>query len=610
MRLIVSICTLAVALQLPATSFAQSFADRMPEHTSAMIRIRNTSEFGDHLNMTALAMALQDEQVAPLAERMMGALGPAMEDFRERTGMGPGDFLKMAPGELVLGLVCLPAYRPAVVLMFQADESSDELEASEAILVDNGFERSKTTLDGVEVKVLRRSSGPVNEIFQMQLGQWRCVTTMEAVAARLIALHRGDTDETALSSVQSFQTIMTQAASKSIEAHVQWYFDPIKTVRSFLRGNFTAAAGLAMLPALGVDGIKAVGGSLVAADEQFDIVTRTHLLIESPRKGVTEALALRGGSVQPERWVPAEASLYSTLHLDPLVMFESLAEVVDGFRSQGSFGRWVKSRFSEPLGIDFETELMPAMTGRYTLAQLFEEPVSFNSQRTVFAFELMDPVAFADTLIKLREKWGDRIEVEPFAGVDLYKITSEREAFDRDGEQDDLGGNDDDARRRRRNRRRRRRREMWLQAEPVFAIVGQSLVMADRIKIMEKLIMTQDGAEDRLRDELDYKLVASKLTRQSATTPSMIRFERPTRGLEALYSLLFDEEVREAIRENRDDNPLLAELELAIEEDRIPPFEILSKYFAPTGSMIFNEETGFHHVGFGLRRELEDDSSF
>jgi hypothetical protein len=83
----------------------------------------------------------------------------------------------------------------------------------------------------------------------------------------------------------------------------------------------------------------------------------------------------------------------------------------------------------------------------------------------------------------------------------------------------------------------------------------------------------------------------------------MLRFDRPEKGLEVLYGLLQDENIREQIQGQRDQNPLAATIDDLLKEDRFPAFSVIAQYFAPGGSALFNEQTGFHHVLFTLQRQ-------
>ena len=75
-------------------------------------------------------------------------------------------------------------------------------------------------------------------------------------------------------------------------------------MRALTRGNPAAATGLALLPAIGLDGLLGVGVSLQLAEGDFDNLMHAHILLDQPRDGVLDLIALTSGSTQPETWVP------------------------------------------------------------------------------------------------------------------------------------------------------------------------------------------------------------------------------------------------------------------------------------------------------------------
>src|SRR5690606_12091782 len=114
-----------------------------------------------------------------------------------------------------------------------------------------------------------------------------------------------------------FIAIMNRCkGAKDDPAQFSWFVDPIALFRVTARGNVGAQTALAFLPVLGLDGLQAVGGSLTFASGDFDMITHLHVLLEDPRTGVLEMLAMDAGDTTPENWVPADVGSYTTLNWD------------------------------------------------------------------------------------------------------------------------------------------------------------------------------------------------------------------------------------------------------------------------------------------------------
>jgi hypothetical protein len=458
-------------------------------------------------------------------------------------------------------------------------------------------------VEGAEARILTRDEGPLSEIVQMRLDAWHILTTDRRAAGALVAIWRGERLPR-LSDHGPFRTIMARCTDEASPSQLAWYVDPISTIRAMTRGNFAAATGLALLPAIGADGLQAVGGKVTVADENYDTITRTHVLLEPPRDGVLRLLALRQGSSQPEAWVPSDVVGYVTWQWDLQQALATLQELVDSFGGQDRLAGIVQRRFSEPLGVDVQRDVLPLLTGRISQITRIEQPVTLNSQASAVGIELKDHARFAESWRKVVEKWGTSIERTSFAGIEVYQWKRTPPNNETDAAEPPPGDDADD-RAQRRQRRREAARQRWQSFQPAAALLGDYLIVADRLSLLRHIVMTYDEAQPRLKDELEFKLVVSKLMRHSTTTPGMVKFGRPEEVLRMLYQLLQTEDVRRQIHERREQHPFFQAVDELLTENRLPSFDVLAQYLAPGGSMLANEESGFHHVSFSLRRHIE-----
>lgn len=103
---------------------------------------------------------------------------------------------------------------------------------------------------------------------------------------------------------------------------------------------------------------------------------------------------------------------------------------------------------------------------------------------------------------------------------------------------------------------------------------------------------------------LDFKLIASKISRQAGgAKPALLRFERPEEGLRFLYEFANSDAARKGLKSGGENNKFLKALGQTMEDNPLPPFAVIAKYFAPGGGMVVDDETGIHVVSFTLRRE-------
>ena len=366
--------------------------------------------------------------------------------------------------------------------------------------------------------------------------------------------------------------------SKDQEPQITWYVDPIMLLRGAAQRNAGLQLTLALLPALGLDGLRGLGGSVSLDAGPFDSVVHAHLLVDMPRSGVLEMLAFDSGDTTPEPWVPADVATYVTLHWKFGTTFKRLVSLYDSFRGEGALAKEL-GRVQEATGLHVEKEVLPLLEGRVTFLAWVERPVeSEASRKTLLALRLKDPPAARKLLQAVAKKNEGRMSFQSYGGEDYYEITLPSPPANRPPDAPPL-------------------------PQPCVGIVGEYFVVSERV-LYRRVIDGASEPSEGLAGELDFKLIASKIRRRAGTAkPAMISFDRPEENLRFLYELAQSARAREQLRRGSQRNPLFRAIDAALEANRLPPFEVLSRYFAPGGAMVIDDETGIHFTSFSLRRK-------
>ena len=71
------------------------------------------------------------------------------------------------------------------------------------------------------------------------------------------------------------------------------------------------------------------------------------------------------------------------------------------------------------------------------------------------------------------------------------------------------------------------------------------------------------------------------------------------------YDLLTSEKTRALIDENKEGNKFLQALADAMEQNKLPPFDVLLPYMSPGGGILYDTDTGYHAISFQLRSETK-----
>lgn len=591
---------LAAAMLVLCFVSASDAADRpiapalLPEKTLACLRIPDTRDFVAKFKESSMGRMLDDEQVRPLASSLYGVMAETFGQVQDQVGMSLDELLAVPQGEICVALVEMPDNSPALVALL---EVGDRI-ASAQKLLDRAAEElgkrdvpSSTEVVGDVKLTIYDPPGdrpPALVLFQKD----GVVVFASQVAAAKLLLERwnggGPKDQLTLADNRKYTSIMNRCSSGEDRPHLTWYVDPIEGARLAVRGNAAAQTALALLPALGLDGLQAVGGSLIFGAGEFDAIQHMHVLLDNPRNGVLKVPAVRPGDSTPEPWVPGDAASYMTLHFDFDASYREITSLVDSFQPPGTVSSLLKSRVSDPLGVDAEKELLGALADRVTYVSWFEKPARLNSQTQLVALKLKDAGAFRKTIESIMTKFEANWEKASFGSTQYYsaKIPGDRPPRVQVENQE--------------NRTRIELRS----PEACVCVLGDYVLVSDSVNLLQHCISAQSDPQRGLAAALDFKLINSKIRRQvGGQQPGALIFNRPEEGLRSLYEVAAAENTRKSLAEQAERNPFFRSLNDAMTKNQLPPFGVFAKYLAPGGGMVVDDETGFHYMAFGLKRK-------
>jgi hypothetical protein len=595
---------LAVLVFIPSVQAERPIAPKLlPDRTVGLLRIRNYPETRTKFGETATGKMLADEEVGPLLSGLYEQLQELYSQVEDRVGVPLEKLRSLPQGEIWLAAVP-PANEGPMGLALLIDAGNQVatanklLERGEALLVERGGKKIEETLADTKVNIFvppgvdeprretKKDAATGKEWTELVVGLGTTVE-FERDGAVVIAstpalaeeiLNSWNGSEKTLSENERFAAIMRRCQSSEDAPEFEWYVDPINLIKGLAQGNPGAQIGLALIPALGLDGLQGVGGTLTFNSGEFDQVGHTHILLENPKSGVMEVLQMASGDATPEPWVPSDVLGYMTINWDLQASWEKGSKVYDSYFSEGRAAQQVGNFVKNRLDIDFEKELLPALAGRITVAQWAEPPARLNSGSNMVALKLTDAKAFQPILERIMAKYPERLEKQSFSGTTYYTINLPQ------------GPNQPDE-------------ETIRRPSPCLALVGDYLILSDSVKFFEHCVKTQSTGKT-LANEVDYKLVASKIARQAGgAKPGFVQFSRPEEGMKLLYDLATSENTRQNLARQAENNEFFKRLNDTLEKNPLPPFKVLAKYLAPAGAMMTQDETGFHYMSFGLKRK-------
>lgn len=567
----------------PTTLLAQrpTAPELLPQSTLALVRIPDAPLLATRFRETSIGRVLDDPRMKPLVGQLYGSAQDAFKQVEQVIGVPLDQLLKIPQGEICVAFIAPdnPDVKPGFAILIDTKDEVVQarklLQAAETIAVKNGGNRLSEKFGEHEINIFTNKD---MRVFQVEQDGTFVFATDRPLMETLLANWSGAGLERTLAESEKFSTLMNRCVGAGEgQPQIAWYVDPIALVRRLATGSF-AATGLALFPALGLDGLQAVGGTLTFSAGEFDQVQHIHILLDNPRIGVIDAIGLAQGDSTPETWVPTDCLSYSTIHWDLRHTINVATRLFDGLMGEGQLESQIQTRIGGPLGVDVLKELAPQLSGRATHVQWVERPVRINSPCTIVGLQLKDPKAFQSIFDKILQKHGATLEKQRYGTLEYWSIKTP-------------------------TRPSKSKMEVRV-PQPCIGIINDYVVFTDSMKAYQECVTAQTNPDNSLATSLDFKLIASKVKRQpGGDAPGAVTFERPEEGLRFWYDLANAENTRKRLSDQASRNPFFGSLNAALRDNPLPPFEVIAEYMAPGGGMLVSDPTGIHYMTFGLKRQ-------
>ena len=502
--------------------------------------------------------------------------------MQDRVGLSLSEILAIPQGEVTVAVIAPDEGQASLVLLIDVGDRAVDArrlldKAAEAFEL-AGAVRSEETVLGTKLVLYDRVGRRRRPLGFFLKENTVAVSSSPDVLKRVLAVWNGQEAST-LADSATFNAVMRQCrGARGEEPQAVWYVNPMLLIECIARNNPSARMATAMLPALGLDGVEGVGGSMALDVGSFDSVAHTHLLLDSARRGLLQVLAFDSGDTDPETWVPDDVASYTTVHLDFDKIYPAIENVYDGFRGEGGLAAFIQRRLQLPPGIDFEQDVISALDGRVTYIVRVGRPVTPTSQGSLIALKLSDAKSLGKVLDKLIAENGPFLNRRSVAGREYFQYAPPQ-----------LGDTPQPT-----NRLR-----------PCFGLLENYLMISGRADIYEEVIRAAADPSKSLANAPDFKRVADQLRQRAGKEPAMLRFERPEEGMRMVYEIAVAKKPRNELRQIGQGNLFLRTLNTALEARPLPPFSVLQRYLAPQGAVLVDGPSGIHYMGFSLRGGAE-----
>lgn len=620
------LCVLAItaglfaAIVTAATASAEEKSDFpgapqvLPGDTMAYFRLDNVREIREDWPETAMGKMFADPEVRPLVSNTYAMAADWADGFMEQFGMSLDNVLAIPHGQVALAIMprrlgeqknddedqaepkdeSEEAIRRRLRLRRQRNASfcgvliidaGDNLENLKTLMVQFGEMAAKSNrtvirkskIVGIEVVTWMPSREGRHPVEYFTTGSTMVIGIGERTATGVLDQWLGRGEESTLSQRDEFVSLMSRCiGEEDTRPQATFYLDPAAIVERLMRRNMASSLVLPLVQTLGLQRLRGIGGSSFRGGEFFEDIIHLHVAINPPRDGIFGLLRPVSGETQPPSWVPADAASYTTLNW----RLDATLKNSESFIGTFTDGRTIDEAIIHPAetwsGVSIRDELMPLLTGRYALVRRLELPIQDGGMVSTHAVEVRDAGEMAALIERVREKRPQSLKLDTVSGHAIYRVQTPGQLS--------------------------AEIEMAESKGPLLFMIDSWLIVTTGVKTAKELIATSGGLRARLNDDLSYAQVAGELSGMlRGKEQFQMSFTRPDQWVRVGYEWIQSEASKVDPDANAD--RWTTKLRGAVGSSKLPPFEKLSKYFAPSGSFMYDEPNGIHFAAYALRGE-------
>ncbi len=578
--------------------------DLLPETTVLYVQARDLPQLFKDMEDSNFGRMLADEKVAPLFEELMAQAKEGWNELSENEDIGIAleDLTSLPHGEICFAAIAPRRKDTQFAFFMDIDEESEVADR----LIDRGrelAERDGATVEDetgavdtdVEFTTVTGPDGVTLTMFRKD--GTVVVTSARELSEEILDRWMGRPVEKIrpLKENRKFTTIMNRCrGTKDVPPEMRYYMDPIEFFKSVTRGDAGTQVAIGFLPVLGLDGLLAIGGSGILNEGEFESVNRFHVMLANPRAGIIEMIALRPGKYEPAAWIPNNCSNYMATSWDIDRMYSELVKIVDTFSGEGTLENQIENNINSELDLDFKEDLLGSLNGTFTWITWSGDKALVNSQSNGVALGLKDVDKAREVIDKVLARINEenpdgdgRMVEDTHKGVTLWRLdTAElQDRFRMEREEGNMS--------------------VELRApEPSFAIIGDYFVFSDNADLLRVAIETDKGDLPRLVEDETFARVSEKMTRLLGTDlPAGVIYSQPEHVFKQWLEIAKGDDVTGMLDTYGAENKYVDGIRRALEDNPLPEFEDIRKYFAPSGAFVTSDDTGYHILGFQLRAD-------
>jgi hypothetical protein len=568
---------LFLALANPAVADDVIVSDRrIPKNAVLHVSIRNISALKAEWPKTLLAQMFADESLARFREQLTKKFDEWAQELQGDLGMSPAEVWDALDGEVAFSMFPLSGNRLTAVAFINFGEHSETvhklLEKFEEFA--RKEEKTRREEEYEDTRLVFFEKPLAEDESKMDTDAYFIKDTFivigeDADAFKEVLKRWDGKHESTFADNESFQYILEKCRTEGSDAtsDVVWYANPVALFKALAaeHGDKLGAAEpvLNLLPMLGLDNFKGVGGAIDLMKGDFETLLKVFVLVEQTPQGINNLLQFDLTAQAPPKWLSSEWTAFSSFNWNPGKTYGAIEGLADMFLGPGGLATKIQEVADNPAtgGIHLKKDVFDQLGGAIHIAERESGDGGKTAEGTLVALQIKKAAAIRSLLGKVANLGLVKIKEREFQGETIYEFSPPSLA----------GGLDDTE------------EAVW-----GLAVSEGHLMIATDVRLLER-VLRGIGDGETLADSALYKRVARRFPARTA----YINFIRRDVSLKSFFELLKASTAQFS--------ETFGEFDFSV----LPDADVLKKYLPPSGGYMEKDARGFRITLFDLHNESD-----
>jgi hypothetical protein len=550
----------------PVAAQAVPSAKVLPNDVYLYFSVPSVKELKSRWTKTQFGQIRKDPAFAEFVGQVEEYLEKATREFETQTRLKLSELLDVPTGQVSAALMKPPRGQMAVVGFVDFGKSEDIVDQLLSKLED-ALDKENATRKVQEFKNTRivvytmpgadQQKGPFKPEFSYFVKDTQFVVSNDVSALESVLTNWGGNGDRSFADNRIFKHILEKCKTGDAEPLFQWYLNPIELMKAGVtlaaEGNPQAMMAMGLLPLLGLNDFRGMGGAGDWATGGYEGISKTMMYVDQPPQGLLNLFRFPATDLAPPKWVGEKTQAYVAANWDVDAAYEAVETLVDTFQGAGALDRNIDDLAERPggPGVHIKKDILDQLNGRFYMVNQGVENLEQAVPKLVFSIGVRNTKTMQDFIAKMIKMQGVPAKTRDFRGETIVEF--------------DAG-----------------------QATVGLCVLNNSILISSDVSLLEAVIRG-DRAQQPLADSPAYRQIAKDFPAKT----SILSFQQTDEQVKVIYEAARKGELGNA------DIPAEAKDLLA----KLPPFEAIQKYLPLSGGYAIPDENGVLFVNISQMKK-------